>query len=431
MHRTVYNGNAYIPLTGNIKEEISMTHTPLTSEDRALAGRLAAFYKDHLFNNVLPPWEARTADTEYGGYLHCFDRRWNLYDDEKYIWFQGRQIWMFSRLYRKTGDKKWLELARIGRDFVIDRSKAYAGGGRFNYQLDRTGQVIRRGTISIWTDFFILQALGEYILASGDETDLPLVKEMWPIWVRNTCDPKCEDIFHSVYDPRFFGYPMGVPFMATVLHDLLGDEVFEAGTSCSKTILYTYARDDYKVLFENLTPAGEVLPVETGTICNPGHTAETMWFVMDYARLAGEKTLISRAAEVLDWDWEKGVDHVRSGFYSFMNAMGGEPYQAAWHKETGARWDDKVWWANCEPLVSLSMAANALNSHEWFQRFLSHHEFTQKYFVDHVYGEWFSSLNADNTVKDSAKGSLWKAAYHLPRALLLTGEELEAIARGA
>lgn len=407
-----------------------MKHTPLTKEDRQLAGKLAAFYKDHLFGNILPFWEDRTVDKENGGYLHCFDRKGNLYDTEKYIWFQGRQLWMFSKLYRETGDKKWLELAKVGRDFLMEGSCAYAGKGRFNYQLDPTGKEIRYGTNSHHTDFFVMQALGEYALASGDHTDVPLLREMWPIWIHNILDPKCEDVFHSVYDPRFITYPMGAPFLATVLHELLGEQVLEDAKKCARIILYTYAKDDYKALFENLTPEGNILLEDTGTICNPGHTAEAMWFVMSLARLTEEPELYARAVEVLDWDWEKGVDHERGGFYSFLNVQGGEPYQAAWHKETGARWDDKVWWANAEPLVSLSMAARDLNSHEWFARFLSHHEFTQKYFVDHIYGEWVSSLNADNSVKDDAKGSLWKAAYHLPRALLLTYQELEAIANG-
>lgn len=407
-----------------------MTHTKLTWEDRALAARLAVFYKEYLYKDVLPFWEERTLDEVNGGYLHCFDRRGNLYDNEKYIWFQGRQLWMFSRLYRETGEEKWYKLAKAGRDFLIEDSCAYAGGGRFNYQLDPTGKEVRLGTNSVHTDFFVLQGLGEYALATGDETDLPLIRQMWPLYVKNRLDPECKDVFHSVYDPRFISYPLGVPFLATIMYELLGEEALKIGIDCACITLYKYAKDDYQVLFENLSPVGEILLEDTGTICNPGHTAEAMWFAMDCARMAGKPEILRRAAEVLEWNWQKGVDHQRGGFYSFLNVTGDEPYQAAWHKETGARWDDKVWWANCEPLVSLSLAANELNSHEWFERFLEHHEFTQKYFADHIYGEWFSTLRVDNSVADDNKGSLWKAAYHLPRALLYTYKELEAIAQG-
>ena len=33
-------------------------------------------------------------------------------------------------------------------------------------------------------------------------------------------------------------------------------------------------------------------------------------------------------------------------------------------------------------------------------------------------GEWYATLHRDGTVKDSDKGTLWKAAYHLPRSIM-------------
>jgi N-acylglucosamine 2-epimerase len=94
--------------------------------DKKKIEKLAQFYRKHLLEDVMSFWEVRTADTEYGGYLTCFDRKGNVTDTTKYIWFQGRQLWMFSVLYNRVGkDQKWLNLAETGHDFIVRH--AYAG----------------------------------------------------------------------------------------------------------------------------------------------------------------------------------------------------------------------------------------------------------------------------------------------------------------
>ena len=54
----------------------------------------------------------------------------------------------------------------------------------------------------------------------------------------------------------------------------------------------------------------------------------------------------------------------------------------------------------------------------WFERFVDLHDWCWKYFHDAEYGEWYAELYRDGTVKLADKGTVWKAAYHLPRALL-------------
>ena len=46
------------------------------------------------------------------------------------------------------------------------------------------------------------------------------------------------------------------------------------------------------------------------------------------------------------------------------------------------------------------------------------HKWRWNHFYDKEHGEWYPELYRDGTVKLADKGTLWKAAYHLPRALL-------------
>jgi N-acylglucosamine 2-epimerase len=59
---------------------------------------LAELYKNTLLNDVLPFWEKHSLDWQYGGYFTCLDREGKVYDTDKFIWLQNRQVWTFSML---------------------------------------------------------------------------------------------------------------------------------------------------------------------------------------------------------------------------------------------------------------------------------------------------------------------------------------------
>ena len=61
--------------------------------------RHADRYRSELFDNVVPFWEKHSIDAECGGYFTCLDRKGNVFDTDKFVWLQARQVWMFSRLY--------------------------------------------------------------------------------------------------------------------------------------------------------------------------------------------------------------------------------------------------------------------------------------------------------------------------------------------
>src|SRR3990172_2755118 len=49
--------------------------------------------KKHILEDIMPFWDRRCLDREYGGYITCFDREGNITSTNKYIWFQGRQLY--------------------------------------------------------------------------------------------------------------------------------------------------------------------------------------------------------------------------------------------------------------------------------------------------------------------------------------------------
>ena len=75
----------------------------------------AQLYKSELLDNVLPFWLNNSIDKECGGYYTCLNRDGSVFDTDKFIWLQGRQVWMFAKLYNE------LEQRQIGRASCRER----------------------------------------------------------------------------------------------------------------------------------------------------------------------------------------------------------------------------------------------------------------------------------------------------------------------
>ena len=88
--------------------------------------KLANQYKDELLNNVLPFWLEHSQDHEFGGYFTCLDREGNVFDTDKFIWLQGREVWLFSMLYNKVEKKQeWLDCAIQGGEFLKNHTTSF------------------------------------------------------------------------------------------------------------------------------------------------------------------------------------------------------------------------------------------------------------------------------------------------------------------
>ena len=62
-------------------------------------------------------------DHEFGGYFTCLDREGNVFDTDKFIWLQGREVWLFSMLYNKVEKKQeWLDFTQQINRLISDET---------------------------------------------------------------------------------------------------------------------------------------------------------------------------------------------------------------------------------------------------------------------------------------------------------------------
>ncbi|MBO9659401.1 MAG: AGE family epimerase/isomerase, partial [Chitinophagaceae bacterium] len=84
----------------------------------------AALYKNNLLNSVIPFWTDHSRDAELGGYFTCLDTNGKVYDTDKFMWLQCRQIWCFAMLYNRVEQKQeWLDFALHGAAFVLKHGR--------------------------------------------------------------------------------------------------------------------------------------------------------------------------------------------------------------------------------------------------------------------------------------------------------------------
>lgn len=81
--------------------------------------QLAEQYKHELLDKVVPFWLDKSQDTQYGGYFTCLERDGSVFDTDKFVWLQGREVWMFATLYNKVEKRQeWLDCAIQGAEFL-------------------------------------------------------------------------------------------------------------------------------------------------------------------------------------------------------------------------------------------------------------------------------------------------------------------------
>lgn len=374
--------------------------------------------KHDLLKGVLEFWKVRTADEINGGYVTSFDRKGSCTGMEKNIWLHARQVWMFSKVFKEVEhDPCWLELARKGRDYLIGH--AYAGQGRWNYLLDEKGRVVT-GTVSLYTDMFVLMGLAAYAEASGDETDVPMIRETFKGLWTNVRDDQCRDTFPQEYEEgcihhgRYMICLNAVDCARGFLDEKRADSLMRY---CTERIFEYLGYEDDGVIHEVRRLSKERIDSEEGHRINPGHIFESMWFVVETADRLGLPQYKERALDTIEAIYKRSRDPECGGIFHMLDDRGKDGCYRDWNRERNLQWDEKVWWTHAEALCALLTAADERQEKWCWEAFQALYEWCGKHFRDEAYGEWFAVLNRDGTPRITDKGGLQKAAFHVPRAL--------------
>jgi N-acylglucosamine 2-epimerase len=380
------------------------------------------FYKDHLENNILPFWDDKVIDHEYGGYFNCYDAEGILYDKSKPGWFVGRNLYMYSSLYNDyQKQEKWLDYAKVGRDFLF--KYAYAGNNDFNYLMDRQGNVIQ-GPVSEFTIHFAVKGLYEYIKTNNNNATAN-VDYSFAQKLTDNIESNMNALYSPNSDVKNDFYKHANNFMNLIVflesHNIFGNKYSKQLDQCVKRTLYNFASDKYEAVFEYIDQSGIPRISKEGRLIDPGHTMESLWFSIEAGRLLGNEEYIRRAEKIIDWVIERGYDEEYGGFYQVVDIDKPIPekeFQTNLYIDDPIKWNEKIWWVQAEALYTLALSAMYTGNEKHFQYFVQMHNYIKQYFIDDRYGEWFSIIDRDGSIHVSNKGSFLKGPYHIPRSVM-------------
>lgn len=377
-------------------------------------------YQKELFDSVLPFWLRHSLDWQNGGYFTCLDRDGSVFDPRKYVWMQGRQVWMLSRLYNEVERREeWLSAARLGAEFL--RRHAFDARQRCWFSLSAGGQpaFFQRKPYS---GVFVMLGFLEYARATGD------------VWYR----ARAVELFWSVKawieDSRLLDRPVlpGAPSysqladvyvlcsMALELHRETGDIRYHEILKQCLTQVRGHIHAPSGLLLENASEDPGFPRFPEGRLVCAGSIFEITWILFRALDLhpdaALEQALLQAVEAAMEFSWDR--DH--GGLYYFQDLEG--------RSQLSLESNMKLWWVHAEALYGLLCCYARSREPKWLAALERVHEWTFARFPDREFGEWFGYLDRRGEPALPLKGGSYKGLFHIPRCLLFSVQTMERLA---
>uniref|UniRef100_UPI004027BEEA AGE family epimerase/isomerase n=1 Tax=Candidatus Cryptobacteroides bacterium TaxID=3085639 RepID=UPI004027BEEA len=380
-------------------------------------------YMDELLYSVLPFWLDNSQDTKFGGYFSCLNRDGSVYDKDKFVWLQGREVWMFSMLYNKLmKNEEWLACARQGGEFL--KKYGHDENMDFYFSLTREGKPIVQ-PYNIFSNTFACMAFAQLAEATQNDEYAELAKKIFNRILERQGNPKgsWNKAYPGTRPMKDFALPMIVCNMALEIENILDDKDLLNKTieRCEHEVMDVFYQPDLGVMVENVSSVdNSLVDCFEGRTVNPGHDLEALWFMENLGVRLGDKDLIKKCVDislsVIEYGWDKEF----GGIYYFMDRKG--------YPQQQLEWDQKLWWVHIEAAIAMIKGYQLTGNQKCLDWFLKLHDYLWTRFKDKEYPEWFGYLNRRGEVLLPLKGGKWKGCFHVPRGLYQIGTILDGLA---
>jgi N-acylglucosamine 2-epimerase len=377
-------------------------------------------YKNELLEGILPFWMNHSIDKENGGFFTCLDQFGKVYDTDKFIWLQGRQVWCFAYMYNNIERRQeWLDIAKHGAAFLMKHGRDE--NGNWYFSLTAEGKPLVQ-PYNIFSDCFATMAFAALDKASPSDEYKKIALDTFEniLARRKNTKGHYNKNFPGTRELKNFSLPMILCNLSLELEHLLGEKrVNEFIPEIIHEVMGVFYQPELGLVLENVYEDGSFADCFEGRLLNPGHTIEAMWFIMDLGKRLNDTALIKKANNIMLDTLQYGWDKEHGGIFYFLDVQG--------HPTQQLEWDQKLWWVHVEALVALAKGyalTNDIRCVEWFEKV---HNYTWNNFKDNEYGEWFGYLNRRGEVLLPLKGGKWKGCFHIPRSLFQVWKTLESL----
>ena len=366
-------------------------------------------YRVELLEHVIPFWLKYAIDRDFGGYFTCLTRNGTVYDTRKYVWMQGRAVWMLARLHNEMEPREeWLEAARLILDFL--RRHALDPQGRYYFSLTRDGKPSfyqRKPYAAV----FAMLGMLEFSKATGDAVlRAEAIELFWRI--RRWIDDPTLLGRHRVEGVTALADIMVVASMATEIARVDPDpryrEVLRECIAASRAH-YDAPR---RIFLEYSSP--RELP--EGRLFCPGDSIEAAWFLLHALEFAPDAGARQMCLDAIEGSLEFGWDREFGGLYYFMDIDGFPPL--------ALEADMKLWWPHTEAIYATILAYSITQESKWLEWLERVDAYAFSHFSDPEFGEWFGYCDRRGNLTSTAKGNPYKGCFHVPRMLFMSVRKL-------
>ena len=383
--------------------------------------------KSLLYDEYLPFWDHGGYDKEYGGFICNLTADGVPVDEEKFIWYQGRAIWVYAFLYNNIGrQSEFREIARKTRDFMLKHM--YLGEGRWAELVLRDGTLVKGAEpgSDVYGWLFAANGLAEYHKISGDSADISLVKESVRAAVKAYDTPFYQK-GTDLEGLRIQGHSMiFLRLLTQFLKDHDDQALEELMDFHLDKLMNSFYHPGYRISNERLNHDYSRITGEEGLMFL-GHSLETQWMVMHLALQKQDKELFDKARgsfrRYLEMGWDYNFDGWASEDYHVFD---GEDFNL------GTDYTTKTMWAHTEILIGCMMVIETTGeawAWDWYQRTW---DYVKKTFRQGA-GAWEQAVNRMGEPISREKWGInpnRRGNYHQPRFLMLNMLSLDRMIRG-
>lgn len=368
---------------------------------------------------ILDFWLRHAPDEERGGFHGAIANDLTIdRDAPKGLVLCARILWTFSRAYLHEPRAAYREMADRALSYLQAHFRDAEFGGYY-LSVDTAGRPLRTKK-QVYGQAFVLFGLSEYVLATGCQEVLELVREQF-----HTIE-SIRDTVHGGYLEAFTREWAVETDMRLGENDL--NEQKSMNTHLHLLEAYTNA---LRVL---RTPDVEhslaaMIDIVVGRIVDPrtahfrlyfdegwtvksdlvsyGHDIEGSWLLVEAAELLGDPGRLAQARTLA----------LRMVAAVARDGMAPDGSLLNEGDSTGIVDDDRHWWPQAEAVVGLINAYQLSGNRDYLLAAAKTWAYIERYLLDYRHGEWFWKVDRHGVPDDRKfKVDEWKCPYHNSRA---------------
>ncbi len=376
------------------------------------------FWKNQALTDIFPYWIKYSIDTVDGAFITHLDRSWNqISGTEKYPSMISRHIFSYSVAYLFTGEEKYLKIASDVVDFLLKYAWDEEYGGWYD-KLDKKGNPVDT-TKSSFIQFYTNTGLAMYYFITHDKEVLEYIEKSNKIAETKRWDSINGGYFNLLnrdlsvksYDKSFSSEVVPVSSYLLYLYLATRDDKYlhqaekimnvvleKMQDPESKWILESFDKDwNYKTRTDNLE--NEI---------NIGHNQEVVWMFYRLYLLTGKNEYLDKAKIITE------------KIYKWGFCDNGAWYTGVGRTNPSLHTDFSYWWIQAYGnMFDLFLYKNT-GDEKYLDHFKKGADFWNKYFIDNKYGDTYTGVYLDGTIKDGTKAGKYKTSYHTMEYCLLT-----------